>query len=440
MKKVLLAGTALMGLAVLSAPAHAEVDLDLGGFFSGYGVFSDNNEPAAASLREFDLRRDTEVYVSGEATLDNGLTVGFHTEQDLGGATMTDEAYVYFSGTWGRVNLGSEDGAAYLLQVAAPGADSNTDGLRTYIQALAAITPQTQFRSITNTVAPVTTNYNFTTVGGATFGGGTTLDYDNADFTNTDKLSYLTPKFEGFQAGLSYAPEQGQNAVGNNVAAPTSDIDGVGFIDAGTPANNTTAQYEDIWEAAARWDGEFSGFGISLGGGYVHASPEGNAVIAAANTGDIGVTGDLESWNAGLAVSFSGFSVGGTYLESEVAVTGAVNDDGNATATRSGDVNRSTWVVGAAWDNGPYHLGGSWLHQETEFPLLSNLDAAANAVDVYFPGDTHEVEKYTLGGGYTFGPGMTFRGSVAWGEFQSQLGGAANNDFTQVAVGTEINF
>ena len=44
-----------------------------------------------------------------------------------------EESYAYFSGAWGRVNFGKEDGAAYLLQVAAPSADSNVDGLRQYV-------------------------------------------------------------------------------------------------------------------------------------------------------------------------------------------------------------------------------------------------------------------------------------------------------------------
>ena len=46
---------------------------------------------------------------------------------------MTEESYAYFSGAWGRVNFGKEDGANYLLQVATPSADENFDGLRQYI-------------------------------------------------------------------------------------------------------------------------------------------------------------------------------------------------------------------------------------------------------------------------------------------------------------------
>lgn len=119
LKKVLLAGTALVGLALASAPANAEVKLGLGGFMLGYGVHADSD---INNRRDLDFKRVAEAHISGETTLDNGLTVGFHTEQSLGGATLTDEAYTYFSGGWGRVNFGAEDGAAYLLQVAAPSA------------------------------------------------------------------------------------------------------------------------------------------------------------------------------------------------------------------------------------------------------------------------------------------------------------------------------
>ena len=166
MKKILLAGTAIVGAAILASPAQADLKIDLGGHFRGYGVFADNDETGGAGtsndLRGFEFKRDMEVHFSGETTTDSGLTVGVHAELDLGneganesGATVLpaqpgyfsftdndpnqlDEAYIYFSGGWGRVNFGSEDGAAYLLQVAAPSADSNVDGMRVYVQALNA--------------------------------------------------------------------------------------------------------------------------------------------------------------------------------------------------------------------------------------------------------------------------------------------------------------
>ena len=82
MKKLLLASVAVSGLA-FAAPAHADIDLEVGGYFKGYGVFVDSD---TANERDFDFIRDTELHIGGETTLDNGLTVGAHFEFDVDGA------------------------------------------------------------------------------------------------------------------------------------------------------------------------------------------------------------------------------------------------------------------------------------------------------------------------------------------------------------------
>lgn len=358
MKNVLLAGTALVATALIASPAQAELKLDLGGHFSGYAVHVDD-DAAAAGARELELRKNTEIHFTGETTLDNGLTVGVHIEQEIENANDNNESYAYFSGGWGRVNFGNEDGAAYLLQVAAPSADSNVDGLRTTIASYA------------------TTNF--------------VLDYDHAHFGNqpgdttgvtpTDRITYLTPKFNGFQAGVSYTP---------NVALNT----GI--------AATGAAGFEDAWELGVRWDGEFEGVGISVGGGY---STVDNTVAAGA---------EPEAFNLGFNLAWNQFSFGGSWLDEEDSFDGPAPVVGQET---------TTWVLGAAWDNGPYHVGGSWLQREDEL--------AAASSDSY---------KATLGGGYTFGPGMTFRGAVAFGETFVGAVGGAETDFTQVTIGTDIQF
>lgn len=45
-----------------------------------------------------------------------------------------EESYLCLSSNLGRFNIGSEDGANYLLQVAAPSAHANIDGIRQYVQ------------------------------------------------------------------------------------------------------------------------------------------------------------------------------------------------------------------------------------------------------------------------------------------------------------------
>jgi len=403
MKKLLLVSTAIAGLAVLSAPAHAAVKLDLGGYFSGYGVYADNDE--AGNMHKWDLRRDTEVHVSGETTLDNGLTVGFHTELGLGNdgtsnagalsGTTTDEAYAYFSGGWGRFNLGSEDGSSYLLQVAAPSADSNVDGLRTYVQAL---NPSGAVQTVFTAGIP---GLRYTSA----------LDYDHTsdNVPNTERLTYLSPKFNGFQAGVSYAPTSGQQRTTSAVFPLTTD--------------NDNGQYDKIWDASARWDGEFQGFGIGVGGGYSHASLENfnraSLAIAGNNEDTAPLASDgLAQWNAGANVSYMGFSLGGSYLRATTKNLDSYDAGDNAAASdtqASLNVIERTYVVGLGYDNGPYHVGASYLNQNqtrdgdgvgADGGNLGKVDATA--------------DRWTVGAGYTFAPGMTFRGAVAWGTFDSK--------------------
>src|SRR5690606_10358472 len=117
MKKLLLT-TALVGVAFVAAPANAEVSLGLGGHMKGYVTWNDQDENEDVDANAFDILRETEVHFTGETTLDNGLTVGFHAEAEADGGDgfEVEESYAFFAGNWGRVNFGAEDGAGYLLQ------------------------------------------------------------------------------------------------------------------------------------------------------------------------------------------------------------------------------------------------------------------------------------------------------------------------------------
>ena len=413
MKKLLLAGTAIAGVAMLSQPAHADLKLDLQGYFRGYAVYTDNNTPSTVGgvannkLSKFSFMRDNEVHFTGQTTLDNGLTVGVHNEIKLGGEavtssaanttfghekhdffglpgddpTLTDETYAYFQGEWGRVNLGVEDGAAYLLQVAAPSADSNIDGLRVYIQGFDVATWTGALAGSSALTVP--------------------LGYDNADFRQSERLTYLTPKWNGFQAGASYAAVPGmQNAFGGTFGQPVTSVAGVGG-------------FKDLWELAARWDGEFSGFGISAGGGYSAAGKGGGVA-----TGALG-SKDLSTWDGGLNFTWQQFSLGGAYRWSN---TGTSALAGTSSTAR-------IWDIGLGWDNGPWHAGASYFDDK--------LDG-----DAYGFGGANELtlHRETVGGGYTFGPGMTFRGSVALLQADNHVVGSTKPNQTQVTLGTDINF
>lgn len=380
--KKLLCSAAVIGLAVAATPALAEdgaINLDVNGHYKGYVVAGDQDDVAGVEGRDVDWLQETELHFTGETTLDNGLTVGFHAETEIDGGDdfITDEAYAYFAGSWGRVNAGNEDGAAYLLQVAAPSADSNVDGIRQFVQPV----------NLGGTTGPFGATPNFDG-----------FDYDN-DLTNdANKLTYLTPVISGFQGGFSYTPDtqdltSRQGANGEPGGFTTRDLEGVNTDD-------VAGEYGEAYEVSARYEGAVQNVGFILGGGYTQVELED------------GTTGqdDFQEWNVGLDLDFGPFGLGAVYTENN---NGSEDDDKNETI-----------VVGADYTTGPFKLGASYFTNDNE--------------SIDFAGTEAETDRYTGGVVYTYGPGMSFRGSISYTEID--VDGGDEIEATNVLLGTQINF
>lgn len=358
MKNILMSTAALAGLAlVAAAPARADepaLQLGLGGYISGYAVYTDQDEGAADDFREFDFRKDTEVHLNGEVALDNGITAGAHLEllaDRTDGDGTVEESYLYLSSSWGRVNLGEEDGIAYLLQVGAPSADDKIDGIRPDI----------------GTFAP---------------GNGGTLDYAQDPFGYSNKLTYITPVFNGFQAGVSFTPSVSDADLDAlSAAAQTDDLDDL----------------ENGWEVAARYEGSFDAIDLAIGAGYSSASIEEDDVTDE----------DLDVWNVGVNLGWGAFGLGVAYVNSEGGINAA-------------DEETETWVAGIDYTTGPYKLGASYMNVETD-------DGGAD----------DEADRWTVGAIYEWGPGMTFRGAV---QFQDAEVAGVDGEGTQVTLGTQLEF
>ena len=120
MKKILLGTTAIAAAALYAQSAQAQLTVSLGGYTEFFGAYYDDDVPGRTS-REFQL--ETEIVVRADGKADNGLLYGAKVElqnSTLAAAVGTDEASVYLSGTWGRIELGDFDGAADTLAIYAP--------------------------------------------------------------------------------------------------------------------------------------------------------------------------------------------------------------------------------------------------------------------------------------------------------------------------------
>ncbi len=131
MKKLILGSTALVGVASLANAAQASdgIKLDVGGFFQTVyqGVFDDKGTNDFGDHRNTDrFVHNAEVWFKGETTLDNGLTVGAQVELEGENATdQIDKSFVYWSGGFGKVSIGSQDSVIGACTVFPPGATAN---------------------------------------------------------------------------------------------------------------------------------------------------------------------------------------------------------------------------------------------------------------------------------------------------------------------------
>lgn len=387
MKKILLTTAAVcsMGYAASARADEPALQLGLGGYVSGYAVYTDQDDDAT-STRQFDFRKDTEVHLNGEVALDNGITAGAHLEllaDRVDGGNTVEESYMYLSSSWGRVNFGEEDGAAYLLQVGAPSADDKVDGIRPDI----------------STIRPINGGY---------------VDYAHDDFAYSNKLTYITPVFNGFQAAASFTPSIEASSAATNAGFTLGGLTmaGDGANNSFTPsvADDEAGEFENGFEIAARYEGSFDAIDLAIGAGYSTASTE-----AEAAAGLVG-SDDLQTWNVGANIGWGAFGIGAAYVTSNNGIGGAGGEDGDT----------DMWVAGIDYTTGAYKLGASYLDRQTE-------DTTG--------GDDEEIDRWTAGVIYEWGPGMTFRGAVQFQDAEN-VGGVAGADgeATQVTLGTQLEF
>ncbi len=374
MKHTLLAGAALCALAgFVATPAQAQgLELNLRGQFIGYAIYNNQDEPAGTSLRGLDLRKETEVHFDGKTTLDNGLSVGVHIEinvdrDESATGSVIEESNMFISGGWGRFVVGEEDGVAYLLQVAAPSADWNIDGLRQY-----------------------TNSFDLGLMAGANTGLAVDrLDYDHAISGALNKVTYMTPVFNGFQAGVSYVPSLSEG-----------DQSGLAPITA-----NKNAGFDDGVEVAARFQRKFDAVELTIGGGWSDYDRE---VTAAGQT-------DRQGYNIGADVNWGPFGLGAALFEDD----NGISADGDSTA----------FIIGADYTMDAYKFGATYYERTDEAAAGTHTTA----------GDL-EYSRWTAGVQYQYGPGMRMNGNLTYLEAETGVAGDAEYDGYQFALGTTIDF
>ncbi len=386
MKKILLGTSALISAVALSAGANAAETpkITLGGFSTFQAGFV--SEDLDTNLRSGAFRSDNviTVRVAGKSDMGLGYGAGIDLEADTSNnadsaGINAERTFVYVDGKWGKLQGGSDFGVTKTMKVDASSiarATGGIDGDFNYFMS----TSGTAHDYSTNTVG---TGQVFATPDLFLDYGATVLGDESSQAIN--KLSYYTPRFAGFQAGVSYLFDTTGSDRGQSLSR----------------GNNTTGEAQNVILGALNYQGKFSNVGVEVG-----ATGEfGNAEVNTQN--------NLRTYQAGAKVSYMGFSLAGSYAN--------LGDSLRAKATAS-DSSNYFWTLGAAYETGPFGASVTYLD--------SRYDAGA----------THnDFSNLSFGVDYKLAAGLTPYAEVDVVKFDP-TGTANDNDATVVLVGTQLAF
>ena len=378
MKKQLLCTSAIALGCAMAAPASAQQwDLDWGGYMNSHLAYVDTSGAVSTLFGTGGDFDGIATFVSGEiqftpsVTLDNGITFGVNVQLEAqnnaaGGATNNiDESFIEISSeTFGKIIFGAENSAGYKSMTGAPTVTSlyiNSPSFSAFIPA--------------STASP----FNFRQAGISSW----TEVAGNNDVT---RITYFTPNFNGFTAGVSYARNNSGNA-------------DQGFIAAGISNDNGTATLEDIFDVGASYRGTFGGVDVVLTGRYGTA----DGVVAGSPSADV--------WGVGGQIGYGGFTIGGSYGE---------NDNGNGAY----GFDQYGWSLGATYD-----APGPWA-----FELVSYMGTWENT---FGAGIDTEYNAYRIGASRDLGPGVDMDIYAILTEFETDTTNTLNLNAT--IIGTAIN-
>jgi hypothetical protein len=379
MKKTLLGTTAIVGASMLmmgGAQASDPPQLKFSGFMRFEAKFVDQDYTAGRTGGHFESD-DAEFVLNADATADNGLKYGVKIEVDTDNTTASiDEMRIRFSGDWGILDLGDDDGAEDTMAYGAENiltAGSGFDG-----------GPSSAF--------------NFIGVGQFT----PDLGEQGGDSNDASKITYYTPRIQGFQLGVSYTPDTG-NFHTSTVNA-TSNADGRNHVGIGL---NYVETFGDV--------------GVNLSGIYGFADVEKQAA------GVVCTAAELED--------YSGYMIGGGLSYMGVKVAAGYGDAGDGGIAKNSQAdNGKWWDVGVSYATGPYTLAVAYLAGEED-------NVAGTADD--------ETDFLTLQGQYNVAPGLDVYAELDWIEVDSPTnttrggsGGAVvtDNEGWLLLLGTKVTF
>jgi len=352
MKKLLLGTTALVGASFAATAAMAAPEVRIGGYLDFQAGFSSQDTdgwgpapgvPTVGTERGFGFLTDTELLIRASDKLDNGLAWSVKIELEADADTVNpgsndnaDEVSIVFSGSWGQLTLGNEDGPVDGKNYAG---DAAITGIG--VTGARGFRRWTDTRSFSNNL----------------WVAGT----DPQNTSDATKIMYYTPTIAGFQFGVSYSADSADN----------------GSSRATDGGNTSTSAFENWWELGASYDVKVSDdFAL----GFTAAASLADAEMQS-------TTEDIKAWLVSAKAEFAGFTVALGY-----------GDDGKSGAVKGlGNSDTSGYSAGVKYTTGPYQVSATYMHNKQGANAGTGATTSSTAE---FTNDVFTVgAQYTLGAG-----------------------------------------
>jgi hypothetical protein len=436
MKKLLLGSTALVVGGVMAAPAMAAdpIKMGIGGYYTFYALAGNVDSSYAfngsfTNYKGLAFTQEGEIHFVGQTKLDNGTSVGLTVELEAwnpssgatGAVAQIDEAFIFAFGDWGRTELGSRDAASYRMYYGTPSALIGWGAIQhnhNWANTIMMANNKAYARTMATTITPT--------------------------WQDVNRINYFTPRFQGLQIGVGYAPKIiSATGAGQLTAGPAAVAGQCGYAQASNINNcpNSDYAWQDAFDIGANYLNKFGDFTVALYGAFAYASfvPGYQPFAASANQATGANLTAWKQWVAGAQFGFAGFTVGGAI--------GWDNNGMGANYFTGVDNDTRFYTAGIMYETGPWQMSFMWAGffnsngngNSNTVSIAPGTQAAVNTACGGVPGinstcfngnpataltfGSNTVNKWEIGANYALGPGV----KIVGGAVMFNASGPSNN-------------
>jgi len=451
MKKLLLGSTALVVGGVMAAPAMAAdpIKMGIGGYYTFYALAGNIDSTYAfngsfTNYKGLAFTQEGEIHFIGQTKLDNGTSVGLTVELEAwnpSSATANaqiDEAFIFAFGDWGRTELGSRDAASYRMYYGTPSA----------LIGWGAIQHNHNWAN----ASVIANNKAY---------GRTMATTNTPQWQDVNRINYFTPRFQGLQIGVGYAPKLNAAAGAFGASGPGNPAGVCGYNNATNINNCPSSDYawQDAFDVGANYLNKFGDFTVALYGAFAYATfVPGYSPFAAAASMTTGANlANWKQWVAGAQFGFAGFTVGGAI--------GYDNNGAGANYFTGVDNDTRFYTAGIMYETGPWQMSFMWAgFYNTNGNGSSNVTAIATGTQAQtfstagcggvpgvnstcFNGNpatalafgSETINKWEIGANYALGPGIKLTGGAMMYNASSPTNAGSGNSWAFL-LGMDLRF